>query len=112
MKKLTIILILAFIVFVSCKQSKQEKQQVTPEKFEFTELIKEDYELYKPTKEIKAVLILFGGATQKLLKTLKESLKFLILLEKIILRLYFLILIRNYGLKKTNNNNLPKVYKL
>lgn len=55
MKKLTIILILAFTVFVSCRQSKQEKQQVTPEKSKFTELIKEDYELYKPTKEIKAV---------------------------------------------------------
>ena len=60
MKKASILL-LVFIVVVSCKQNKQEKEQVTTEKIKFTEIIKEDYELYKPNNEIKGVLILFGG---------------------------------------------------
>ncbi|MBQ0735504.1 hypothetical protein [Aquimarina celericrescens] len=60
MKRTSIILILIFIVFFSCKQNKQEKK-TTSEKLTFTEIIKEDYELYKPKKEVKAVLILFGG---------------------------------------------------
>jgi len=59
--KRTSILILIFIVAISCKQNKKEKEQITAEKTKFTEIIKEDYELYKPNKEVKAVLILFGG---------------------------------------------------
>lgn len=59
MKKTAIILILTFIGLVSCKQKKLK--QTTSEKLAFTEVIKEDYELYKPNKEVKAVLILFGG---------------------------------------------------
>lgn len=54
-------LILIFIIVVSCKQKKQEKEQITTQNIEFTEIIKEDYELYKPNKEINGVLILFGG---------------------------------------------------
>lgn len=61
MKKAFIILILIFLVVVSCKQNEQQKVTANSEKFEFTEIIKEDYQLYKPNKEIKAVLILFGG---------------------------------------------------
>ena len=64
MKKASIILILAFIGLVSCKQNKQEKKQITSEKLEFTKIIKENYELYKPNKEVRAVLILFGGYTE------------------------------------------------
>lgn len=81
MEKLTIILILAFTVFISCKQSKQEKQQITSKKFEFTEVIKEDYELYKPTKEIKAVLILFGGYPE-IAKDIKREFKILDIARK------------------------------
>ena len=55
------ILLLIFIAIVSCKQNKQEKAPLTAEKIKFTEIIKEDYELYTPNKEIKGVLILFGG---------------------------------------------------
>lgn len=58
MKK-TAILILILILLVSCKQKQQEKEQT--EKIKFTKIIKEDYELYKPNKEINGVLILFGG---------------------------------------------------
>lgn len=61
MKRTSIILIVVFIGLVSCKQNKQEKKQTTSEKLEFTKTIKEGYELYKPKKEAKAVLILFGG---------------------------------------------------
>ncbi|WOC40127.1 hypothetical protein [Polaribacter sp. HL-MS24] len=60
MKKASILL-LFFIVVVSCKQNKHEKAQPTAEKIKFTEIIKEDYELHKPSEEIKGVLILFGG---------------------------------------------------
>lgn len=59
--KRTSILILIFVVVVSCKQKKEEKEQIATEKTKFTEIIKEDYELYKPNKEINGVLILFGG---------------------------------------------------
>jgi hypothetical protein len=61
MRRTSIIIIITFIGLFSCKQNKQEKEQTTSEKLEFTEIIKEDYELYKPNKEVKAVLILFGG---------------------------------------------------
>ena len=61
MKIRRIPIILAFIGFVSCKQHKQEKMQGITEKNESTKIIKEDYELYKPNKKTKAVLILFGG---------------------------------------------------
>ena len=59
--KRTSILILIFLAVVSCKQKKQEKEQITTEKIKFTEIVKEDYELYKPNKEINGVLIIFGG---------------------------------------------------
>ncbi|MCA0959705.1 hypothetical protein LCL86_11660 [Muricauda ruestringensis] len=59
--KRTSILILIFVVVVSCKQKKEGKEQIATEKTKFTEIIKEDYELYKPNKEINGVLILFGG---------------------------------------------------
>ncbi len=61
MKKVSIILILTIIGLASCKQNKQEREKSTSEKLEFIEIIEEDYELYKPNKEVKAVLILFGG---------------------------------------------------
>jgi len=61
MKKITIILTFTLIALVSCKQDKPEKEKVISEKSEFSEIIKEDYELYKPNKQVKAVLILFGG---------------------------------------------------
>ncbi|QLE00480.1 hypothetical protein HX109_02470 [Galbibacter sp. BG1] len=61
MKRTSIILILIFIGLVSCKQNKQEKEHTISEKLEFTKIIKDGYELYKPYKEVKAVLILFGG---------------------------------------------------
>jgi len=61
MRRTSIILILFFVGLVSCKQNKQEKEHTTSEKLEFTKIIKDDYELYKPNKEAKAVLILFGG---------------------------------------------------
>jgi len=61
MKKTSIILILTCIGLVCCKHNKKEKEQIASGKLEFTEIIKKDYELYKPVKEVKAVLILFGG---------------------------------------------------
>jgi len=53
MRRTSIILILIFVGLVSCKQNKQEKEHTTSEKLEFTKIIKDDYELYKPKKEAK-----------------------------------------------------------
>ncbi|WP_435262629.1 hypothetical protein [Tenacibaculum sp. nBUS_03] len=64
MRRTSIILTLVFIGLVSCKQNKQENEHTTSEKFEFAKIIKDDYELYKPNKEAKAVLILFGGYSE------------------------------------------------
>lgn len=60
-KKIITLIIFTFIGFVSCKQNKLEKEKVVSEKAAFIEIIKESYELYKPNKQVKAVLILFGG---------------------------------------------------
>ena len=49
------------MLVASCKQKKEEKKQIVIEKTKFTEIIEEDYELYKPNKKINGVLILFGG---------------------------------------------------
>jgi len=51
MKRISIILILTFIGFVSCKQETKSS----------TKIIKDAYELYKPNNSVDAVLILFGG---------------------------------------------------
>ena len=60
MNKIFTLLLLIF-VFISCKNNKPQEQQNRELKSDFSEIIKEEYELYKPTKSIKAVLILFGG---------------------------------------------------
>ena len=57
MKKLLGI-ILIFILAISCKDAKEVKELT---KSTFQEIKKEDYELYKPTKKINGVLVLFGG---------------------------------------------------
>lgn len=59
MKKLLGI-ILIFILTISCKNEKKVKIEEST-KSTFQEIKKEDYELYKPTKKINAVLVLFGG---------------------------------------------------
>ena len=59
MKKF-ISLILLIIVTFSCKNSEKEHTENFV-KTEAQDVINEDYELYKPAEEIKAVLILFGG---------------------------------------------------
>ncbi len=63
MKKLLGI-ILVFIVAISCKNSEKEKaENLTQTKFQ--EINNDDYELYRPTHNIKAVLVLFGGYPEK-----------------------------------------------
>lgn len=59
MKKLLGI-ILIFTLSISCKNEKKVKVEEST-KLPFQEIKKEDYELYKPTKKINAVLVLFGG---------------------------------------------------
>ncbi len=56
-----IITLLILIGLTSCTDNKSQVNQNNAVKPEFSEVIKEDYELYKPTKPVKAVLILFGG---------------------------------------------------
>ena len=61
MKRTLIIFVLILCTFISCRQSEEKKEPVISDNSEFTKIIKEDYELYIPQEEIKAVLILFGG---------------------------------------------------
>jgi hypothetical protein len=55
------ILFLIFIVVISCNQNLQKKETTNSQPLEFTEIIREDYEIYIPKNGVKAVLILFGG---------------------------------------------------
>tara|TARA_R110002050_G_scaffold109796_3_gene221145 strand:- start:16954 stop:17880 length:927 start_codon:yes stop_codon:yes gene_type:complete len=59
MNKIFIVLILFGLI--SCKDNKSQEKQNDVVKAELLEIIKEDYELYKPVQQAKAVLILFGG---------------------------------------------------
>ena len=64
-------IILIITVLVSCKNVKSENTQ-TPSKTEFQEIITDNYELSKPTENIKAVLILFPGFANKAIDTKRE----------------------------------------
>lgn len=59
--RILIILILTLVGLFFCKKNKQGRVHKISENFEFTKIIEDDHELYKPKKEAKAVLILFGG---------------------------------------------------
>lgn len=52
------------IVFISCKNVEKEKAKSIV-KTEFQEIKKDNYELSKPTENIKKVLVLFGGFPEK-----------------------------------------------
>tara|TARA_R110000868_G_scaffold45958_5_gene152208 strand:+ start:17100 stop:18026 length:927 start_codon:yes stop_codon:yes gene_type:complete len=56
-----IFIVLIFFGLISCKDNKSQEKQNNVVKAELLEIIKEDYELYKPVQQAKAVLILFGG---------------------------------------------------
>ena len=79
MKKILIVL-LVLIGFSSCKQSK-EKKVIVSKKTKYSEIIKDDYQLYTCNDKVNAVLILFGGFPEtaddvkrefKILDTAKE----------------------------------------
>jgi len=55
------ILLVFLLSLISCNEIKSEKKEKIISEPEVSEIIEEDYELYKPGKAIKAVLILFGG---------------------------------------------------
>lgn len=57
-KLLGILLIL--VVLISCKNAEKDKTE-NPVKTQFQEIANENYELSKPTENIKKILILFGG---------------------------------------------------
>lgn len=71
--KRTLILLLILIVVIACKQKSQDKEQTTNQKNTFTEVITEEYELYKPNETVKGVLILFGGYPEKADDIKRES---------------------------------------
>lgn len=68
-------IILLIIVVVSCKEEKKEPQ-VNVLKTEFQDILKDGYELNKPTQNISAVLVLFGGYPEKP-KDIKREFKIL-----------------------------------
>ena len=61
MRKSSLILLLSILGLFSCEEFGQQKETARSNAPVFQEVIKEDYELYKPLSEVKAVLILFGG---------------------------------------------------
>jgi hypothetical protein len=70
MKNLLMIICFS-IIFSSCKN--EEKRKVyNAEKIELQEIITSKYELSKPTKNIKGVLVLFGGYPEKAIDIKKE----------------------------------------
>ena len=75
MNKIITLVLIVFGLF-SCKQNKPKEQQNNMEPLKFVETITEDYELYKPAKKAKAVLILFGGYPEEA-KDIKREFKIL-----------------------------------
>lgn len=63
MNKLTGI-VLIVIVFIACKNLSKGKTE-TAVKAEFVQVVKDNYELTKPTVNLKKVLVLFGGFSEK-----------------------------------------------
>lgn len=57
-------IILASTVLMACKNLKKEKAGSSI-KTEFTQVTKDNYELTKPTDNLKKVLVLFGGFSEK-----------------------------------------------
>ncbi len=53
-------ILLILIVFISCRNAEKEKTESLVEA-EFQEITDDNYELSKPTENIKKVLVLFGG---------------------------------------------------
>ena len=76
----TLGIILIFIVLISCKNAEKEKTKNSA-KIEFQEIIKDGYELSKPTESIKRVLVLFGGYPEKA-KDIKREFKILEIANK------------------------------
>jgi len=60
------VLIIIFIVLISCKSEKKQtiKKEITKEVLTET-IVTDQFEIIKPTTESKAVLVLFGGFGEK-----------------------------------------------
>lgn len=69
-------ILLIFFMFISCKDNTPKENSTNITKTEFIEIIKDDYELYKPETQAKAVLILFGGYPETI-KDIKREFKIL-----------------------------------
>lgn len=90
-KFLGIISILLVLPF--CKNATKEKT-TNPEKVEFQEITNENYELSKPTKNLKRVLILFGGFPEK-----PENIKREFTIQELALEKSIAVLYMNYNQK-------------
>lgn len=90
-KFLGIISILLVLPF--CKNATKEKT-TNPEKVEFQEITNENYELSKPTKNLKRVLILFGGFPEK-----PENIKREFTIQELALEKNIAVLYMNYNQK-------------
>lgn len=110
---------LIFSVLISCKSAGTEKTE-NFEKNEFQVVIQDDYELFKPTKSIASVLVLFGGYPEKA-EDIKREIKILDMAKENGIAVVFmnynqkLWLEENEKQKLTeqlhnifNENNLPK----
>jgi hypothetical protein len=105
MKK-TLGIILIFIVFISCKNAEKEKAENSV-KTEFQEIIKDDYELSKPSENIKRVLVLFGGYPEKA-KDIKREFKILEIAKKNSIAVVFMNYNQKLWLKDNEKQKLAK----
>jgi len=92
-------ILLTLIVFTSCKNAEKEKNE-SPVKTEFQEITNDNYELSKPTKNIKKVLVLFGGFPEKP-KDIKREFKILEIVKENGIALIYM----NYNQKLWLNEN-------
>jgi hypothetical protein len=110
---------LIFTVFISCKSAGTEKNE-NSEKNEFQVVMQDDYELFKPTKSIASVMVLFGGYPEtgkdikrefKILDTAKENgiaVVFMNYNQKLWLEENEKQQLAEQLLRIFNDNNLPK----
>ncbi|PKH52607.1 hypothetical protein CXF68_18710 [Tenacibaculum sp. Bg11-29] len=103
MKTISIILMLTFFGFVSCKQKEKSSKENTG----FTEIIKDDYELYKPNHSINAVLILFGGYPE-VAEDIKREFKILEIAKKNNIAVILSNLNQKLWLEKNEQQQLAK----
>ena len=105
MNKLFTLLLL--FLLISCKNDNSQEQKDKDLKSEYSETIKEKYELYKPNEQAKAVLILFGGYPESI-EDIKREFKILETTKSKDIAVVFLNYNQKLWLEENEKNQLAK----